>query len=57
MENIPLSDVQTLAHLVKASYLPIFKKDIENSKDELTKPLLEQRYKEVEKLCEKYLEN
>ncbi len=56
MEDIKLNDVQQLAHLVKTSYLPVFKKDIENTKDEITKPLLEQRYKEVEQLCEKYLE-
>jgi len=53
--DIPLSDVQDLAHLVKTSYLPVFKRDIENSKDGLTKPLLQQRYNEVEKLCNKYL--
>ena len=56
MDNIPLNDIQTLAHIVKTSYLPVFKKDIENTKDEATRPLLEQRYKEVENLCEKYLE-
>ena len=57
MDDIPLSDVQTLAHIVKTSYLPVFKRDIENTKDEVTKPILEQRYKEVENLCKKYLDD
>jgi len=49
-------DIKILAHLVRTSYLPQFKKDIENTKDEVTKPMLEQRYSEVEKIINKYLE-
>lgn len=52
------TDTQQLAHLVKTSYLPQFRKDIDSIGDEdITKPLLEQRYKEVEALCNKYLDN
>ena len=50
------SDTQQLAHLVSITYLPQFKKDIENCEDENIKQVLEQRYKEVETLCNKYLD-
>lgn len=49
-------DIKTLAHLVRESYLPVFKRDIKNTRDEITKPLLEKRYKEVENIVNKYLE-
>ncbi len=56
MIEVPQHDIQTLAHLVNTTYLPKFKKDIENSQDEFTKDILEKRYKEVEVIVNKYLE-
>jgi len=52
MEN----DIQQLAHLVKTSYLPQFRKDIIKTQDSTVRELLNKRLKEVETMCNKYLE-
>lgn len=50
-------DIETLAHLVRTSYLPSFREDIDKCEDQNIKSLLEQRYKEVETICNDYLED
>ena len=53
MEN----DIQTLALLVSISYLPEFRSNIDKSAEpDNIKEILEARYKELQTMCNKYLQ-